>query len=299
MEDEKQKQDNAQQIIISYNEPQSPYYLNSSDHPSYIISPVILNGDNYGSWSRLVVNAPKSKNKLDFVNGKLVKLEDNAPEAHAWEKAISTVITWLYNVIDKNLHGSVAYADTARAIWVDLEERYSQGNSIRIHQLKREITPVSQGNLTMTEYFTKMKELWDELGTYQIMPRCTCNYKCGAAKGVTKIVEEEKVHQFHMGLNSTKYKLIRSNILSMEPLPTLNKAYAGISCEERQQQFSQDVEARPLMEASAFKVNATNLSLKLRQNGNRPRCSHSRNRVMRNTNVLNLLATHPIGRTKD
>lgn len=52
------------------------------------------------------------------------------------------VTAWLYNVIDKNLHGSVAYASTARAIWSDLEERYSQGNTIRIHQLKQEITLV-------------------------------------------------------------------------------------------------------------------------------------------------------------
>ena len=49
------------------------------------------------------------------------------------------VVAWLYNVIDKILHGSVTYADTAHAIWADLKERYSQGNSIRIHQLKREI----------------------------------------------------------------------------------------------------------------------------------------------------------------
>ena len=79
------------------------------------------------------------------------------------------VVAWLYNVIDKTLHGSVAYVDTAHAIWTDLEEHYSQGNSIRIHQLKREITLAEQGSLLVTEYFTKLKALWDELGTYQVM----------------------------------------------------------------------------------------------------------------------------------
>lgn len=62
---------NENQIMLSYNDPQSLYYLNSSDHPGYIISLVILNGDNYGNWSRLVLNALKSKNKLGFVNGNL------------------------------------------------------------------------------------------------------------------------------------------------------------------------------------------------------------------------------------
>jgi len=37
------------------------------------------------------------------------------------------VKTWLYNLIDNNLHGSIAYASAARTIWVDLEDRYSQG----------------------------------------------------------------------------------------------------------------------------------------------------------------------------
>jgi len=66
-----------------------------------------------------------------------------------------------------------------------LEEQYSQGNSIRIHQLKREVTLVGQGSLTVTEYFTKLKELWDELGTYQAMPKCTCE----AAKEVSQMLE--------------------------------------------------------------------------------------------------------------
>uniref|UniRef100_A0A7C9A7L8 Retrotransposon Copia-like N-terminal domain-containing protein n=1 Tax=Opuntia streptacantha TaxID=393608 RepID=A0A7C9A7L8_OPUST len=129
------------QIILSYNDPQSPYFLSSSDHPGYIINPVILNGDNYGNWSRLLVNALKSKNKLGFVNGKLEK-PSTAPDVHAWEKCDSMVMAWLYNVIDKALHGSVAYANTAREVWIDLEERYSQRNSIRIHQLNQEMSLV-------------------------------------------------------------------------------------------------------------------------------------------------------------
>lgn len=74
------------------------------------------------------------------------------------------VIAWLHNAIDKSLHRSVAYVDTAKDLWFDLKDRYSQGNELRIHQLKREITLTIQGSLTVTEYFTKLKTLWDELG---------------------------------------------------------------------------------------------------------------------------------------
>jgi len=44
------------------------------------------------------------------------------------------VTAWLYNVIDKFLHVYVAYANTARAIWIDdFEERNSQDGAIQVH----------------------------------------------------------------------------------------------------------------------------------------------------------------------
>ena len=76
------------------------------------------------------------------------------------------VSAWLHNVIDKSLHGSVAYAETAEELWPYLKDRYSQSNEIRIHQLKREIAFANQGNQTVTEYFTNLKILWDELSAY-------------------------------------------------------------------------------------------------------------------------------------
>jgi len=48
----------------------------------------------------------------------------------------------------------------------------------------------------------------------------------------------------------------------MEPLPTFNKAYASIVCEERQLQFAQGMEARPFMEGSPFKASASALRYK-------------------------------------
>ena len=68
---------------LNINDPASPYYLNPSDYPGYVISPVILNGDNYGNWSRFCINALKAKNKLGFVNGKITKPAADTPEADA------------------------------------------------------------------------------------------------------------------------------------------------------------------------------------------------------------------------
>ena len=92
---------------LSVNDPTSPYYLNPSNHPGYVISLIILNGDNFGNWSRFCINALKAKNKLGYVNGKIVKPVADTLEADAWEKPNSIVVAWLYNMIDKTLHRSV------------------------------------------------------------------------------------------------------------------------------------------------------------------------------------------------
>jgi len=73
-----------------------------------------LNNNNHANWSRLTTNALKSKNKLGFIDGNVTKPSISSPEFFAWERCNSIVIVWLYNIIDKNLHGSVAYAETTQ-----------------------------------------------------------------------------------------------------------------------------------------------------------------------------------------
>lgn len=156
MEDEHSKVGNKE---IDANDPRSPYFLSSSDNPDSIISWIILDGENYANWNRVVTNALKSKNKFVFVNGDISRPDDNSLDLHAWEKCNSMIISWLYNVIDKNLHGSVAFAEIADEIWKDLTEHYSQGNEIRIHQLKREIPLQLKEHMSVSDYFTKLKTL--------------------------------------------------------------------------------------------------------------------------------------------
>ena len=171
-----------------------------------------------------MTNALKSKHKFCFVDGSLTRPKDNTPEVHAWEDNNSMVIAWLYNVIDKTLHGSVAYVKKASDIWTDLKERYSQGNEIIIHLLKHEITLTKQGNSTVSEYFMKLKALWDELADYLQLPTCSCRKDYNFSKHQ----EAERVHQFLMGLNSDKFGVVRSNILTIEPLPNLDGVYTMI-----------------------------------------------------------------------
>ena len=57
------------------------------------------------------------------------------------------------------------------------------------------------------------------------------------------MLEQERVHQFLMGLDHKKYNTMRSGVPSQDPLSNLNKAYAAIVRDERQLQFTQFVES--------------------------------------------------------
>ena len=106
----------AKSFPVDPNNPQSTYYLSSSDSPGNVICSVSLDGENYANWSKVVVNALKSKNKLSFIDGSLTKPKNSSPAVHVWEKCNAMVVAWLYNVINKNLHSSVAYTKTASEI---------------------------------------------------------------------------------------------------------------------------------------------------------------------------------------
>ena len=56
--------------------------------------------------------------------------------------------------------------------------------------------------------------------------------------------EEERVHQFLMGLYEDGYETVRSNILSIEPLPNLNRVYAMIVQQERVRTMTRTKEER-------------------------------------------------------
>lgn len=77
----------------------------------------------------------------------------------------------------------------------------------------------------------QLKKLWDELGLHRKYPKCQCgamnNCICNVSKRTSELNKEDKLIQFLMGLNEG-YEAIKSQIMLMDPFPTINKAYAII-----------------------------------------------------------------------
>ncbi|KAK9689058.1 hypothetical protein RND81_09G032200 [Saponaria officinalis] len=82
--------------------------------------------------------------------------------------------------------------------------------------------------------------VWDELASNSRVPKCTF----GAATAFLKEQEEEKVHQFLMGLNDSVYRTLRSNILMEDHIPSFNRVYGIVLRKERHKAMVRQKEER-------------------------------------------------------
>ncbi|XP_039682837.1 uncharacterized protein [Medicago truncatula] len=152
-------------------DPSSPYYLGSSDNPGTPLVAAVLTGENYRTWSRSMKTALRAKLKLGFIDGTISKPGKKSTDYVNWERADSMVTAWIINSTDQKLHSNISHASTARDIWLDLEERFAQTNAPRIHQLWHTLCLMQkEDDLSVTEFYTKFKGLFDELSELQPLP---------------------------------------------------------------------------------------------------------------------------------
>ncbi|KAL0401770.1 UNVERIFIED_CONTAM: hypothetical protein Slati_4206900, partial [Sesamum latifolium] len=137
--------------------------------------------------------------------------------------------SWILNSISKDIVESFPYIDTTRDLWLELEARFGVSNGPLVYQLQREIAAVAQGTHSVSSYFNRLKKLWDELGCLVSTP------SNGAAKEIANLYQMDHLMQFLMGLDES-FEGIRNQILMMEPLPSVSKAYAIVLRVERQRE---------------------------------------------------------------
>ncbi|RVW67415.1 Retrovirus-related Pol polyprotein from transposon TNT 1-94 [Vitis vinifera] len=202
----------------------NPYFLHHSDHPGMVLVSKPLNGDNYSTWCRAMTISLNAKSKLGFIDGTTtIPSATDKPDEHAsWKKCNDMILSWILNSLSQDLANSVIFSTTAQEVWEDLRDRFSQSNAPRIFQIERDIACLTQDQMTVAACYTRLKKLWDELGSYN---DTVCS--CGADH------KRRRLMQFLMGLNES-YNAIRGQILLMNPLPDVAKAYFSIVQEEKQ-----------------------------------------------------------------
>lgn len=116
---------------------------------------------------------------------------------------------WILNTIEPNLRTTMSYAERCGELWADLKERFMSSNAPRKHELKIALVNCKQSDMSVSTYYAKLKKIWDELIDYEQFPDCTC----GMINEIIKQREEDKVHQFLIGLDDSIFGTVCSSVL--------------------------------------------------------------------------------------
>ncbi|XP_050205689.1 uncharacterized protein LOC126655516 [Mercurialis annua] len=242
---------------LGFDNPASPYYLHPNENPSLILVNPPLNGQNFHSWSRSMRMCLLSKNKLKFVDGSISVPSREDQMYPVWERCNTMVLSWLLHSLSPSIAQSILWIDSAVDVWKDLYDRFSQGDALRISDLQEEIYAFKQNNLSVTDYFTQLKILWDEYLNFRAVPVCSCipQCQCNALKKVKDFQEGDYVIRFLKGLNES-YSVIKQQILMMDPLPKINKVFSLALQNERQ--IGLNIGVGQTVEPSVFAAQSSN-----------------------------------------
>ncbi|KAH0780402.1 hypothetical protein KY290_006829 [Solanum tuberosum] len=207
-----------------------PLFLQNSDIPGVNLAHCVLTGmENYTIWSKTMRIALLGKNKIGFVDGTCRKDMYESLMAQQWERVNAVVLSWIISAVSKDLVNGIVYSSNAHKVWADLQERFDKVNATKIYHVHRGIATLTQGTSSISVYFSKLKELWEEYESLVAPPSCSCD----KSRDFISNLEQQKLMQFLGGLNET-YNQSRSQILMMPSIPFVNQAYSLIIHEESQ-----------------------------------------------------------------
>lgn len=218
--------------------PGSVYYLHPFDHSSLKLVSVPFDGTGFSTWKRSMIIGLSSKNKKSFIDGTLLKPSDPV-ELVAWDRCNTMLIGWLISSLDWNIARSVMYYNDARDRWRNLEDRFDQTSHTLLYSLQEELSRTSpEPQMSIAEYYTKVKGLWDEIDDISPLAACLCsNCSCNLTKQYLKDREDQRLIHFLMKLHES-FQQVRGNILRMKELPSAAEAYNILLQEQRHHELS-------------------------------------------------------------
>ncbi|XP_074336517.1 uncharacterized protein LOC141673672 [Apium graveolens] len=211
--------------------------MHPSDGPLSISVTKLQGAADYRTWKRTFEIQLSAKRKYGFFDGSVIRSATDAVEASQWDTCNNMVISWIHNNVSDNIKSSVLFINNASDIWKQLEKRFSLTNGSRKYKLNRDLFNSKQNGMKVSEYFTSLSSLWEEIDSMNVLPTVTAMTpeinKLFSAVEVMKQVS--KLFQFLNGLDEA-YGAQRSQLLMMAPLPTVEVACAAVLQEESQKE---------------------------------------------------------------
>ncbi|PNX97393.1 hypothetical protein L195_g020622, partial [Trifolium pratense] len=188
------------------NQNQTQTHTTNSDSSAAQIG-IKLDGSNYPLWSQIFEMYISGKDKLGYINGDLPQPLSTDPGFRKWRTENAIVKGWLINSMDTSLIGNFIRFPTAKMV-----------------------TKVNQAGGSIEKYYNDLQHLWREIDFRRPNPMvCPVDIQ-----KYNSIIQEDRVYVFLDGLDDRLDK-IRSDVLQLQPFPTVEQAYAHVRREDIRQ----------------------------------------------------------------
>lgn len=143
------------------------------------------------------------------------------------------VLGWIMTSLERTVTKSVMYYNTAMEIWLNLEDRFGQSTSTQLYHIHEDLASLTRSEMSIADYYTKAKALWDEQDNVDPLSFCICNgCTCDTTKTNLKQQQNRRIINFLMKLDD-HYSQIRTNILMMDDLTNPSQIYRLLMKEHR------------------------------------------------------------------
>lgn len=159
-----------------------------------------------------MVTALKTKNKVGFVDGSLLMPGCDDPLFSTWERCNTLVLTWIHSSLSTQIGKNILWFDNAHVVWIDLAKHFAQEHFFQIGELQEHIACFKQRTLSIMDYFSKLRILWDELAVLRPIPSTQLDCSCGGLNLMRTYQNSDCVIKFLLGLSET-YTRVRSQIM--------------------------------------------------------------------------------------
>lgn len=190
-----------------------------------------LDGSNYALWSQVLEMYISGKDKLGYINGELKQPSQTDPSFRKWRTDNAVVKGWLINSMEPALIGNFIRFPTSKMVWDSIATTYFDGgDTSQVYDLRRRVSRLRQTGGSLEKYYTDLQGLWREIDFRRPNPmKCPDDIQL-----YNNLLQEDRVYVFLDGLDD-RLDNIRSDVLHMQPFPTVEQAYAHVRREALRQ----------------------------------------------------------------
>jgi hypothetical protein len=92
-----------------------PFFLHPNESSSTSIIPFVFKGDNYHTWSRVMLRALHTKNS--FIDGSISCPVPSNAKFGAWDRCNCAVLSWLLQSLYPPIMASVLWMNYTKFVW--------------------------------------------------------------------------------------------------------------------------------------------------------------------------------------